>query len=453
MPQERDELREENQRLRDKVAELEAALGKSRAGSAAEKFLHSIVENVPVMIFVKDAATLRFVLVNKAELEMVGRPREQLIGRGDHDFFPKDEADFFTSKDRAVLNSGELLDIPEESIQANGHFLILHTKKIPLYDADGRPQYLLGISEDITDRKRSELELQEKNRLLEEAVRAERAAIETLKEAQSRLVQSEKLASLGQLVAGVAHEINNPLAFVTNNVVVLQRDFAGLQALLKLYQSADAAIASAQLSLAKEIQDAAERIDLAYTLENLSETLTRSREGLKRIQQIVRDLRDFSRQEAVGDLHEGVDLNAGIHSTLNIIRGRARARSIELDAELSELPEITCCPSKINQVVLNLVANAIDACSTGGKVTVRSRAVENGIQIEVRDNGCGIAPDIRDKIFDPFFTTKPQGQGTGLGLSISHGIVADHAGTISITSTLGQGTSFVVFLPKIRRST
>ena len=228
--------------------------------------------------------------------------------------------------------------------------------------------------------------------MLEEAFAAERKAIETLKQAQSRLVQSEKLASLGQLVAGVAHEINNPLAFVTNNIVVLQRDFAGIHELLKLYQSADAAIISAQSSLAQEIQDTSERIDLAYTLENLSETLTRSREGLKRIQQIVRDLRDFSRQESVGDRQEGVDLNAGITSTLNIVRGRARSRGVELEAQLSDLPDVTCCPGKINQVVLNLITNAIDACAAGGKVVVRSRAVENGAEIEVSDNGVGIPP-------------------------------------------------------------
>jgi signal transduction histidine kinase len=326
--------------------------------------------------------------------------------------------------------------------------LILHTKKIPLYDENGKPEYLLGISEDITDRKRAELELREKNHQLEEAFRAEREAMETLKQAQSRLVQSEKMASLGQLVAGVAHEINNPLAFVTNNIVVLQRDFAGLQGVLKLYQSADAAIAENQPQLSGKIKEASDQIDLAYTLENLAETLTRSREGLKRIQQIVRDLRDFSRQETVGEMQEAVDLNGGITSTINIVRGRARARGIELIAELSDLPGVTCCPSKINQVILNLVANAIDACSTGGKVIVRSRPGTQGAEIEVADTGSGIPPEIREKIFDPFFTTKPQGQGTGLGLSISHGIIGDHGGSISVDSTPGKGTTFVVRLPR-----
>lgn len=308
---------------------------------------------------------------------------------------------------------------------------------------------------------------------LEETAASERRARcevqeahEELQRAQGQLVQTEKLAALGQLVAGVAHEVNNPLAFVTNNLAVLQRDFKELRDLIRLYQGADEAIARCDPQRISTIREHAERIDLAYSLSNLDELLARSRDGLKRIQQIVKDLREFARQESVGELQEGADLNTGIQSTVNIVRGRAHKQRVELHTELAPLPGVTCYPARINQVVLNLVANAIDACTDGGAVTVRSRHIpaaagdgpvvpsgeDHGqdrgvVEIEVLDTGTGIPPQVRDRIFDPFFTTKPQGQGTGLGLSISHGIILDHGGKILVDSEIGKGSRFTVRLP------
>jgi signal transduction histidine kinase len=284
--------------------------------------------------------------------------------------------------------------------------------------------------------------LEEKNRQLEEAARAEREARQALLQAQGQLVQSEKLAGLGQMVAGVAHEINNPLAFVGNNVAVMQRDMAAIRKLLELYKRADGSLPA---ELRQSITDLEEQIDLAYTLENLDGLFSRSRDGLRRIQQIVKDLRDFARLDE-SDLEE-VDLNSGIESTLNIIQGHAKRKHVQLVSELEPLPRVTCYPAKVNQVVMNLVGNAIDASHDGGEVRVHTHADADHVTIEVRDNGTGIPPAIREKIFDPFFTTKPQGEGTGLGLSISYGIVRDHGGTIVVESEEGRGACFRVKLP------
>jgi PAS domain S-box-containing protein len=414
-----------------------------------QAFLDSIVENIPNMIFVKDAADLRFVRVNRAGEKLLGCSRADLIGKSDYDLFPASEAEFFTAKDRVVLESGKLLDIPAEPLKTPAGIRVLHTQKIPICDDGGKPSFLLGISEDITQRTAAEEQLRQQNVLLQKLAESERAANEALRKAQTQMVETEKLAAIGMLVAGVAHEINNPLAFVTNNVAVLQRDLAALWQILELYRAAEPTIAVGNAEIMHKITVLADRIDLSYILKSIPEMMTRSREGLKRIQQIVSDLRDFARHESASEVQPGVDINAGIASTLNIVRGRAQRNQIQIVSDLGQLPAITCQQARINQVVLNLVANAIDACSEKGTVTVRTRAVADGIEIDVRDNGVGIPPNIRDKIFDPFFTTKPQGHGTGLGLSVSHGIVAAHGGQIEVESEPGEGSTFRVRLPRV----
>ena len=295
-----------------------------------------------------------------------------------------------------------------------------------------------GILTDITERKLAD-------DLLKESIASERQAHQQLKLAQSQLVQSEKLAALGQLVAGIAHEINNPLAFVSNNIAVLQRDLGALGELLELYRQGEAALVQHAPELGARIRSFGEQIDLPYTLKNIAGLLSRSREGLYRIQLIVKGLRDFARLDE-SDFKE-TDLNSGIESTINILRGEAKKKHLKLLLELTPLPEVTCFPAKINQVVLNLTANAMYACFEGGTVTVRSTAEPEGVASHVIDTGTGIEPAVLPKIFDPFFTTKPVGQGTGLGLSISHQIVEDHGGRIEVESKVGEGTHFTVHLP------
>jgi signal transduction histidine kinase len=294
-------------------------------------------------------------------------------------------------------------------------------------------------------RRRAEIEIQCKNRALEQTARSEREAHEALKQTQSQLVQSEKLAGLGQMVAGVAHEINNPLAFVSNNFVVLQRDVRGLSELVAFFRQLDSAPADQRPGLRSKLRESAEHIDLDYILSNLPDVLSRSREGLRRIQQIVKDLRDFARLDE-SEIQEA-DLNAGIASTVNIIEGHAKRKGVTIETRLAPLPPVRCHPAKINQVVMNLLGNAIDASSAGSTVSVESSANGNGVSIAVSDAGCGIDPSIRGRIFDPFFTTKPVGEGTGLGLSISYGIVRDHGGEISVDSTPGRGSCFTIRLP------
>lgn len=280
-----------------------------------------------------------------------------------------------------------------------------------------------------------------------EAHQTLRLVHEELKLTQTKMMQSERLASLGQMVAGVAHEINNPLAFVHNNFAVLQRDLPEIAKLFSLYRESDTDLQQIRPDLAQRIARFAEDVDIIYALTNLQPLLERTREGLRRIQQIVKDLRDFARLDS--GQRQPANLNVGIESTLNIVRGLARRQEVSILSELEPLPPVVCCSSKINQVVMNLVVNALDASRRGGCVVVRTLAHADAVEIHVIDSGCGIDPAIRARVLDPFFTTKPVGKGTGLGLSISYGIITDHGGELDFTSELGVGTHFIVRLPLI----
>ncbi len=241
-----------------------------------------------------------------------------------------------------------------------------------------------------------------------------------LQDAQTQLVHSEKMRSLGQLVAGVAHELNNPIGFVHANLQLLE-DFVG------------------RLLSAPEHGEEAVRAEEAIT-----RLLVRSREGTQRVKKIVQDLRTFSRMDRA-DLVE-VDLNREIEGTLSLMEPRLRS-GIRVERDFGELPPVRCYAGQINQVFLNLLMNACDALEGKGRIRIRTRALDEGVRLEFHDDGPGIPPDLQDRVFEPFFTTKEVGKGTGLGLSLSHGIVERHGGRMLVGSAPGQGTTFVIELP------
>ena len=269
----------------------------------------------------------------------------------------------------------------------------------------------------------------------------------------ARVVQSEKLASLGMLSAGVAHEINNPLAYIGNNLAVLERDIGSLLTLVATYEKADDLLASSRPELLGEIDRLNEECDFPYIKGSLDKILRSTRQGVKRVGEIVHNLRDFARLDRAAV--DQIDIHEALSSALEMIRGRLHRRHISIEEEKSELPLVSASPVQINQVFLNLLINAMQAIEAthqeDGRIIIRTQCNTKDVIIEIVDNGCGIPAEVLPQIFDPFFTTKTVGDGTGLGLSITHGIVQDHGGRMEVESTLGRGTCFRVILPVSRR--
>ncbi len=432
------------------LASLETELAERRKVAetlrTAEGFYHSLVVNLPQSILRKDRDG-RFTFGNRKFCAALDLPLEQVVNKTDFDFFPRELAEKYRQDDRKVLETEAIFETIEQHVTPHGDKLYVHVIKTPLYDPLGYVNGVQGIFWDVTERKRAEEQLVTTNIQLQEMARSEREALAALKQAQSRMVQSEKLASLGQMVAGVAHEINNPVAFVTNNVAVFGRDLNEIRELLAMYEEADDQIARERPDLAARIDAHRQRVDMAYTLQNIDGLLVRSREGLRRIQQIITHLRLFAHLDE-GEIIE-TDLNEGIESTATLVQVQARKKQVRVELDLQPLPRMTCYAAKMNQVILGLLSNAIDACNEGGTVVIRTLVEESGemVRMEVADNGVGIDPAIRDRIFDPFFTTKPIGQGTGLGLSVCYAVVEEHGGRIEVESTPGQGACFIVHLP------
>ena len=294
---------------------------------------------------------------------------------------------------------------------------------------------------------------------LEEAVRERTHEITCANEAlqieiserkhlQGQLVQSEKLASIGQLAAGVAHEINNPIGYIFSNFGTLEGYLGQLFDMLAAYESAESSVSAPDV--AAGLRDLREQVELEFLKEDIPVLMRDSKQGIVRVRQIVQDLKDFSRVDSPQDW-QLANLHQGIDSTLNVVASEIKYRA-DVVKEYGPIPDIECLPSQINQVVMNLVVNAAQAMGEQrGRITIRTGTFTGTegeqVWVEVADTGAGIPPDTLNRIFEPFFTTKPIGKGTGLGLSLSYGIVQRHGGRIDVQSVVGQGSSFRVSLP------
>jgi len=262
-----------------------------------------------------------------------------------------------------------------------------------------------------------------------------------LKEAQSRLLQNEKMASIGQLAAGVAHEINNPNGFILSNLNALRKYVERIREFIAFQEDV---LATADEAVTTQIQQKKRSLKIDFTLEDMGNLIQESREGAERIKTIVKDLKDFSHLDQAELVQ--ADINACIENTLTIISNELMLKT-ELKKEFGVLPAVTCNPGQINQVLSNLLHNAAQAVEQGGEITIKTWAEQNLVCIAISDTGPGIPPEIRERLFEPFFTTREVGKGAGLGLSIAYDIIKKHNGEITVKSELGKGSCFTVRLP------
>lgn len=385
-----------------------------------------------------DPVTLRFLDVNEKECTDLGYSREELQAMCVTDVDPSSDAETMHRAMEGLQKTGTAL-VEGVHRRKDGS---THPVEVSMrYTVLDKP-YVLANVRDITERKRAENEVQAQVENLNRFNRELKELNDKLGQAQSQLLQSEKMASIGQLAAGVAHEINNPIGYVHSNISSLEKYQDDLFLVLEAYEKAESSLDEASI---REIGNLKQQVDIDFLKKDVRALLSESHEGINRVKKIVQNLKDFSHVDGK-EKWQMDDIHQGLESTLNVVWNELKYKCT-VEREYGELPLVECVLPQLNQVFMNLLVNASQSIAEQGTITLRTGIQGDRVWVEVADTGNGIAPEILPRLFEPFFTTKPVGQGTGLGLSVSYSIVQKHHGEITVSSTPGIGTAFRVWLP------
>jgi two-component system NtrC family sensor kinase len=421
--------------------------------SASAELPQFVVDNLQIGIFVLDRE-LKVVLWNGFMAAHSGKPAAEVVGRDLLELFPELPRAWLEKKVHTVVSLGCLAFTSWEQrpylfrfhdsrpVTGGLDYMRQSCTFLPVKDASGEVQHVCVSLADYTEVALYQGKLSTAIVDLEAEKAEQCALIAKIEDVHNQLLQSEKLASIGQLAAGVAHEINNPIGFVYSNIGTLDTYLRDIFALLEAYGVMEEAPTPESLAQVRRLK---EKIDLSYLRTDTMELLSESRDGITRVKKIVQDLKDFSHQGS-NDEWAWANPHTGLDSTLNIVSNEIKYKAKVVKHYDNDIPEIQCLPS-LNQVYMNLLVNAAHAIQESGTITLSTRRDDTKLVIEISDTGCGIPEESLKRIFDPFYTTKPVGKGTGLGLSVSYSIVQKHNGHIEVESEVGKGTTFRLFLP------
>jgi len=441
------QLKAANQQLQSEINQHEQT---QKVLSNEKDKVQKYLDVVGVMVIVFD---------NNHKVQLINHKGCEILGCEEKDILHKDWCGNFVpeqARDNVRIVLSELLEGKIEQFEyhenpilnKDGEQRLIAWHNAVLYKEEGQIEAILSSGDDITERKQAQETTRRAREELEETNKK-------LKETQSQMVQNEKLASIGQLAAGVAHEMNTPVGFVASNFQTLESYIKKIRELLEIYNELTTEIETAEktelLNKTNLINKFCDDKKIGFILEDIQDLFDDSREGIKRITGIIQNLRDFSRIDQSGSRDE-YNLNDGINATLMVARNEIKYDA-DIETDFSEIPAVFCNSGQINQVFLNVLVNAAQAIKSqekdkNGTIKVKTYATDEHVVCEICDDGPGIPPDKLSKIFDPFFTTKPVGKGTGLGLSVSYDIIVNkHNGELLVDSTLGKGAKFTIKLP------